>query len=97
MFIIALALATSQGVTMSGNEKAKTASHAATAAVECPAFKKNADGSWTSIRNTKVGAVAMSAGGTFFPGVKLDGVDVGASLDAKCGVGTHGASGKPGA
>jgi hypothetical protein len=84
MLVIALALASSQGVTMSSKEKQSASAHVATSSVECAAFKKNPDGSWTSVRDTKVGAVRMSSGGTFFPGVKLDGVDVGASLNAKC-------------
>lgn len=83
MLMIALAFAASTGVTIGA------ASHAAstppaTVAVECPAFKANKDGSWTSIRSTKVGTVSISSGGTFFPGVQLDGVDLGAQLNAQC-------------
>jgi hypothetical protein len=84
MLVIAFALAATQGVTMSGKDKQSASAHVATSSVECAAFRKNPDGSWTSVRDTKVGAVQMSSGGTFFPGVKLDGVDVGASLNAKC-------------
>jgi len=84
MLVIAFALAATQAVTMSGKDKQGVPAHVAPSSVECAAFKKNPDGSWTSVRDTKVGAVRMSSGGTFFPGVKLDGVDVGASLNAKC-------------
>ena len=84
MIVIVFALAMNQGVTMSSKDKPAHPAHTATAAVDCAAFQKNADGSWTSVKDTKVGKVAMSSGGTFLPGVKLDGVDVGASLDAKC-------------
>jgi hypothetical protein len=84
MLVIALALAATQGVTMSGKDKQNAPAHVATSPVKCAAFRKNPDGSWTSVRDTKIAAVHMSSGGTFFPGVQLDGVDVGASLNAKC-------------
>jgi hypothetical protein len=84
MTLIALAL-TLQGVTMSSPDVSYRAHQtAAKVAVECSAFKANSNGSWTSIRPTKVGSVSMSAGGTFFPGVKLEGVDLGAQLNQQC-------------
>ncbi|WP_429197279.1 hypothetical protein [Luteibacter sp. W1I16] len=93
MLFIAFALASSQGVTMSAKDGPKALPHEVAASMDCGAFKKNADGSWTSIHATKVAAVTMSAGGTFFRGVRLDGVDVGASLDTKCAPGRDKAAG----
>jgi hypothetical protein len=52
--------------------------------MECAAFKSNADGSWTSIRTTRVGSVTLSGGGTFAKGVQLNGVDVGGQLNSQC-------------
>ncbi len=84
MVLMALLLAL-QGVTMSNPDASHSAHHAAAKIpVECGAFKANANGSWTSTRRTKVGSVAMSAGGTFFPGVTLNGVDVAGQLDQQC-------------
>jgi len=84
MALVVLALAL-QGVTMSNpNGSHRAHKVAAKVAVDCGAFKANSDGSWTSTRPTKVGSVSMTAGGTFFPGVKLGGVDLGGQLDQQC-------------
>ena len=83
MFLFALLLATQTGVTMSGSQPAKS-HHGPAVAVDCKAFRANKNGSWTSIRATKVGTVSMSAGGTFFPGVRLGEVDVASQLKAQC-------------
>lgn len=84
MMLIALALAL-QSVTMSSPDASDHAHRTvAKVPVECSAFKANSNGSWTSIRATKVGSVSMSAGGTFFPGVKLGGIDLGAQLNQQC-------------
>jgi len=84
MSLVALALAL-QGVTMSSPDSSRHAHRAAAkVAVDCGAFKANSNGSWTSTRATKVGSVSMSAGGTFFPGVTLGGVDLAAQLDRQC-------------
>lgn len=91
MILLALALASpgvtvsSSGVTMSGTDHAKAGAHAAVATVECRAFRKNADGSWTSIKTSKAGSVSISAGVTLSAGVTVDGVDIGESLDESCG------------
>jgi hypothetical protein len=84
MFILSLAIAQSTGVTMSGGGKPGNAAHVAPVSLECSAFKKNLDGSWTSVRSSRIGLVSISANGTFFPGVKLNGADIGASLNAEC-------------
>ena len=84
MTLVALVLAL-QGVTMSGSDGSHHAHRAAAKVpVDCSAFKANANGSWTSTHPTKVGSVSITAGGTFFPGVTLGGVDLGAQLDQQC-------------
>jgi hypothetical protein len=84
MVLVALALAL-QGVTLSNPDVPHHAHQVSVkVAVECSAFKANPNGSWTSIRSTKVGSVSMSAGGTFFPGVTIEGIDIGANLDQQC-------------
>ena len=52
--------------------------------LNCSAFRANQNGSWTSIKPTRAGMVSISTGGTFFPGVKLDGIDLGAQLKGQC-------------
>lgn len=83
-FLLMAATAASQGVTMSGTTDASHPKGAIAAIVDCGAFKANKDGSWTSVRPTTIGSVTMTEGGTFFPGVQLEGVDVVASLDSAC-------------
>lgn len=82
--IVIAATAASQGVSMSGTTHAPHPKGAGAATLDCGAFRANKDGSWTAIRPTTVGSVTMTKGGTFFPGVQLDGVDVGAHLDTSC-------------
>jgi lipid-binding SYLF domain-containing protein len=90
MILVALALiapgvtVSSTGVTMSSTDRPKAGTHAAVAKVECGAFRKNADGSWTSVKASKAGSVSISAGVTLSAGVTVDGVDIGESLDATC-------------
>jgi hypothetical protein len=94
MIFLALALispgvtVSSTGVTMSSTDHPKAGTHAALATVECGAFRRNPDGSWTSIRTSKAGSVSISAGATLSAGVTVDGVDIGESLDATCGKAT---------
>jgi hypothetical protein len=91
MILLALALLTSgvtvssTGITMSSADQPKAGTHAAIATVECRAFRKNADGSWTSIKASKAGSVSISAGVTVSAGVTIDGVDIGQSLNETCG------------
>ncbi|MET0308676.1 MAG: hypothetical protein ABW023_08215 [Sphingomonas sp.] len=84
MFLFALLFAVQSGVTMSGSEPAATGHPQKSVPVDCHAFRANKNGSWTSIRSTKVGGVSMSAGGTFFPGLRLGDVDLAAQLNAQC-------------
>jgi hypothetical protein len=86
MFLSALLLAAQSGVTMSAPHPTK-AHHEPVVAMDCKAFRANRDGSWTSIAPTKVGKTSMSAGGTFFPGVRLGEVDVASQLTKQCGRG----------
>lgn len=56
--------------------------------VICEAFRKNPDGSWTSLQTTiiraPIGEIRISPGMTFRKGAKLVGVDVVAMLDQNC-------------
>jgi hypothetical protein len=52
----------------------------------CDAFYKNPDGSWTATQSVFLpGTTRVSrVGGTFRPGVEVDGIDVAAALDKAC-------------
>jgi len=56
--------------------------------VVCEAFRKNRDGSWTSVQTTiiraPIGEIRISPGMTFRRGGKLVGVEVAAVLDRNC-------------
>ncbi|MBW1998253.1 MAG: hypothetical protein JRJ29_09855 [Deltaproteobacteria bacterium] len=56
--------------------------------VACEAFRKNPDGSWTSVQTTiiraPIGEIRISPGMTFRKGAKLVGVDVAALLEQDC-------------
>ena len=84
IFLLAALLGAQSGVTMTPGTTGSHASHAGFVHMECAAFRSNANGSWTSVRTTKVGSVSISDGGTFFPGVRLGGTDVAAQLTAQC-------------
>lgn len=84
MAFVALVLAL-QSVTLGNPDASHPAQRAiAKVAMECSAFKANANGSWTSTRATKIGSVSLGAGGTFFPGVTVGDVDIGAQLNQQC-------------
>jgi hypothetical protein len=57
-------------------------------APNCEDFQRNADGSWTAVRNTTVygthGAIAVKQGDNFRGGQYLETVDVAAGLSRLC-------------
>ena len=59
-----------------------------TITIDCKAFYKNSDGSWTSVQvadiNTPTGAIRISPGMIFRKGRTLCGVDVATLLDQNC-------------
>lgn len=57
--MIALAFAASTGVTIGAAGHPAASTPPTAVAVECAAFKANRDGSWTSVRSTKVGTVSI--------------------------------------
>ncbi len=50
----------------------------------CVAWRRNPDGSWTSVRPWRIGGVSGGAGITVGTGLKYAGFDVAAWLDANC-------------
>ncbi len=50
----------------------------------CSAWRRNPDGSWTSIGPWTIGGVSGVAGATAYRGISFKGVDVAAWLDANC-------------
>ena len=54
----------------------------------CSAFRKNPDGSWTSVRsvaiNSPTGNIQIGTGVTFTRGVLWSGIDLAAYLDQNC-------------
>ena len=63
-----------------------TKAEAALAAkIKCRDFKKNADGTWTSGPNTKIGANAFPQHTFDIHGVSIGGADLGTVLNRKCG------------
>ncbi len=57
--------------------------------IPCDAFKKNPDGSWSSIKPVTIsgptgGSIKIGSGITFRKGVQFMGVDLAALLDANC-------------
>jgi hypothetical protein len=55
----------------------------------CQAFRKNSNGSWTSVQSVTIsnpngGQIQIGAGVTFTRGVMFMGVDLAAWLDANC-------------
>ncbi len=55
----------------------------------CQSFRKNADGSWTSIQSVTItgqggGQIQIGAGMTFTRGVQFMGLDLAAWLDQNC-------------
>ena len=76
--------ASSGGVILKGSGKASGQKWHPEVHLDCSAFRANGDGSWTSLRTTKVGSVSISSGGTFHPGVSLGGVDLGGELGERC-------------
>jgi hypothetical protein len=64
-----------------------TKAEAALAAkIKCRDFKKNADGTWTSGPNTKIGVNAFPQHTFDIHGVSIGGADLGTVLNRKCGV-----------
>jgi hypothetical protein len=64
-----------------------TKAEAALAAkIKCRDFKKNANGTWTSGPNTKIGANAFPQHTFGIRGVSIGGADLAAVLNRKCGV-----------
>jgi len=80
--LLAFLFALQSGVTMSGTTP--PAAKVSRVRMDCAAFRANKDGSWTSVRATRIGRTSLTAGGTFFPGVQLGGIDVGAELGRQC-------------
>ena len=56
------------------------------AKIKCRDFRKNANGSWTSGPNTKIGANAFPQHTFDIHGVSIGGADVATVLNRKCGV-----------
>jgi hypothetical protein len=64
-----------------------TKAEAALAAkIKCRDFKKNADGTWTSGPNTKIGANAFPQHTFDIHGVSIGGADLATVVNRKCGV-----------
>jgi hypothetical protein len=55
------------------------------AKIKCPDFKKNANGTWTSSANTKIGANAFPKHTFDIHGVNIGGADLATVLNRKCG------------
>ena len=53
--------------------------------IKCEDFKKNANGSWTSGPNAKIGTNVYSNTTFGVRGISLDGADVAIVLEQKCG------------
>jgi hypothetical protein len=51
----------------------------------CSSWRRNPNGSWTSIGPWQFGGVSGGAGVTVTRGVSMSGVDIAAWLDANCG------------
>jgi hypothetical protein len=58
---------------------------ALSAKINCDDFKKNADGTWTSSSNTKIGTNALSNHTFAVEGVNIGGADLATVLNRKCG------------
>ena len=65
--------------------KVTTAEAALAAKIKCQDFRKNADGTWTSGPNTKIGTNAFPSHTFGIEGVSIGGADLATVLNRKCG------------
>jgi hypothetical protein len=65
--------------------KVTTAEAALAAKIKCQDFRKNADGTWTSGPNTKIGTNAFPSHTFGVEGVSIGGTGLATVLNRKCG------------
>jgi hypothetical protein len=87
LFSVALSLVAADYINSANAQQAEgTKAEAALAAkIKCADFKKNADGTWTSGPNTKIGTNAFSDHTFDTRGVSIGGADLATVLNRKCG------------
>jgi hypothetical protein len=87
VFSLALCLAAAEYVNSANAQQTETnkAEAALTAKIKCGDFRKNADGSWTSGPNAKIGTNAFSNHTFDTHGVSVGGADLATVLNRKCG------------
>jgi hypothetical protein len=87
LFSVALCLAGADYVSSSNAQPAEAtkAEAALTAKIRCKDFRKNADGTWTSGPNAKIGINAFSNHTFDIHGVSIGGADLATVLNRKCG------------
>jgi hypothetical protein len=87
LFSIALPLVAADYVNAANAQQTNVtkAEAALTAKIKCEDFRKNADGTWTSGPNTKIGSNAFSNHTFGTHGVSIGGADLATVLNRKCG------------
>jgi hypothetical protein len=87
VFSVALCLVAADHINSANAQQAEVtkAEAALTAKIKCEDFRKNADGTWTSGSNTKIGANAFSNQTFDTRGVSIGGADLATVLNRKCG------------
>jgi len=87
LFSLALCLAAAVYVNSANAQQTETskAEAALAAKIKCKDFRKNADGTWTSSPNTKIGNNAFSNHTFDTHGVSIGGADLATVLNRKCG------------
>ena len=87
LFSVALYLVSADYVNSANAQPAEVtkAEAALTAKIKCEDFRKNADGTWTSGSNTKIGTNAFSNHNFDTHGVSIGGADLATVLNRKCG------------
>ena len=87
LFGVALSLVAADYISSANAQQAEgTKAEAALAAmIKCENFRKNADGTWTSGPNTKIGTNAFSDQTFDMRGVSIGGADLATVLNRKCG------------
>jgi hypothetical protein len=87
LFSVALCLVAADYSNSANAQQAEgtKAEAALTAKIKCEDFRKNADGTWTSGPNTKIGTNAFSNHTFDTRGVSIGGADLATILNRKCG------------
>ena len=86
LFSLALCLAAADYVNSAKAQRAEATKPevALAAKIKCEDFRKNADGTWTSGPNTKIGTNAFSNHTFDTHGVSIGGADLATVLNRKC-------------